>query len=70
MTRSARRMRALGRERLGLSVRFRGEGTLQHMGITAVTAPGRPGPGRGRPATGQPALPPGPLPSAQPATRP
>jgi hypothetical protein len=40
MTRSARHMRALGRERLGLSVQFRGEGTLQHMGITAVTAPG------------------------------
>jgi hypothetical protein len=40
MTRGAQHMRALARERLGVCVQFRGEGTLEHLGITAVTAPG------------------------------
>jgi Transposase IS66 family len=31
----------LARERLCLAAQFRGEGTLEHMGITGVTAPGQ-----------------------------
>jgi hypothetical protein len=41
MTRSARQLRTLARERLCLAAQFRGEGTLEHMGITGVTAPGQ-----------------------------
>lgn len=41
MTRSARPLRALARERLCLAAQFRGEGTLEHMGFSGVTAPGQ-----------------------------
>ena len=40
MTRNARQLRRLARERLGLSAQFRGQGTLEHLGVTAVTVPG------------------------------
>ncbi len=46
MTRSARQLRTLARERLCLAAQFRGEDTLEHMGITGVTAPRAAEPGR------------------------